>query len=114
MDPLDDGVKELGKDLCMHVVFAKPVYLGRDDVPSDAIDKEREILLATMENDPKQAKKPEEIKKKIVEGKLGRFYSEQCLLEQPFIKEDKLTVGKYLAQQQKNAKIDNYSYIGLA
>ncbi len=114
VDPSDATLQELGKDMCMHVVFAKPAYLSKDDVPADIVGKEREILAATLENDPKMAKKPDQIKSKIVEGQIGRFFSEQCLLEQPFIKDDKSSVSKYLNKQAKGAELQKFSYMGLA
>lgn len=112
-DPSGGDIQELGKNLCMHVVFAKPKYLSREDVPEEALEKEMEILLAATENDPKLSKKPLEIRKKIVEGKLNRFYSDNCLLQQPFVKDEKVNVQKHVSEAGKGATLENYSYVGL-
>ena len=78
-----DGFQELVKDLGMQIAAANPAYVGREDVPADVIDKEREIYRGQLADQ----KKPPQILERIVEGKLEKFYSEQCLLEQPFIKD---------------------------
>ena len=78
-----DGFQELVKDLGMQIAAANPAYVGREDVPADLIDKEREIYRGQLADQ----KKPPQILERIVEGKLEKFYSEQCLLEQPFIKD---------------------------
>lgn len=91
--PLSEGLEAFGRDVCMHIVFNRPTHMRGSDVPADEVDKEREILLAASKADPANAKKPEEILKKIIEGQMQkRFFAERCLLEQPFIKDDKLTV----------------------
>ncbi len=104
---------EVGKNLCMHVVFAKPQYLAREEIPAETVEKEREIMLATAQNDPKLAAKPPEIQKKIVEGKLRQFYQEVCLPEQPYVRDDKITVAKYVKQAAKGASVEAFSYVGL-
>ena len=78
-----DGFQELVKDLGMQIAAANPAYVGREDVPADVIDKEREIYRGQLADQ----KKPSQVLERIVEGKLEKFYSEQCLLEQPFIKD---------------------------
>jgi len=78
-----DGFQELVKDLAMQVAAANPTYVAREDVPGEVVDKEREIYRHQMADQ----KKPAHVLEKIVEGKLERFYTEQCLLEQPFIKD---------------------------
>ncbi|HED65752.1 MAG TPA: translation elongation factor Ts [Planctomycetes bacterium] len=83
------------KSLCQHIVVFHPEFMDRDEVPADALDREREVILAS---DELQAK-PEEIRGKIVEGKLRRFYSERCLVEQPWILDDKTSVGKVLEKE---------------
>ncbi len=109
----DSDVQEVGKNLCMHVVFAKPRFLSREEVPEEEVQKEREILLAAAENDPKHRNKPPEIKQKIVEGQLRRFYQAICLLEQPFVRDEKVTVQKYVAKEGKGAKVTGFAYVGL-
>jgi elongation factor Ts len=75
--------QELVKDLSMQVAAANPVYVARDDVPADVLDRERRIYREQMVDQ----KKPPQIVDKIVEGKLEKFFTEQCLLEQPFIRD---------------------------
>lgn len=97
----------------MHVVFAKPRYLARKDVAPDIVAKEREILLAAAQTDPKFAQKPAEIQQKVVEGKLGQFYAERCFLEQPYIRDDKIKVQAFVARDGKGAQIAAYAYAGV-
>ena len=78
-----EGFQQLVKDLAMQVAAANPVYLSREDVPGDVLEKEREIYRQQMADQ----KKPPQVLDKIVEGKLEKFYAEQCLLDQPFIKD---------------------------
>src|ERR671923_1114648 len=78
-----EAFQELVKDLAMQVAAANPMYVAREDVPGDVLEKEREIYREQMADQ----KKPPQVIDKIVEGKLEKFYSEQCLLEQPFIKD---------------------------
>lgn len=91
-----DKVFEVGKDCALQVAAMNPSYLDRASVPDNALEEEKKIMLAQMSEDPKMANKPEQVKVKIVEGKIGKFYSENCLLEQAFVKDDKQTVGKYV------------------
>jgi elongation factor Ts len=81
--------QSLVRDLAMQVAAAGAEFVRREDVPADRVAKEREILAAQLAGE----KKPAAIVEKIVEGRLNKFYSEICLLEQPFIKDDKLAVG---------------------
>lgn len=83
------------KDLCMHIAATSPICISRDQVPSELVAKEREIAEAQLAND----KKPENIKAKIIEGKLDKFYQGVCLLEQPFVKDDAHTVQEVLTQK---------------
>jgi elongation factor Ts len=78
-----DVFQELVKDLGMQVAAANPVWVSREDVPATAVDKEREIYRGQLADQ----KKPPQVIDKIIEGKLEKFYGEQCLLEQPFIKD---------------------------
>ena len=70
-------------------------------VPAAAIEEEKNILLAQMASDPKFANKPEKVREGIVAGKLGKFYEENCLTEQVYVKDDSMTVGKYIASVGK-------------
>ena len=78
-----DAFQELVKDLAMQVAAANPAYVAREDVPGEVLEKEREIYRSQMADQ----KKPPQVIDKIVEGKLEKYFSEQCLLEQPFIKD---------------------------
>ncbi len=92
-----DGVRELAHDVALQVAASKPLYLTSDEVPAEVIEKEKEILLAQIENDEKLKSKPEMVKAKMVEGKVGKYYDENCLLNQAFIKEPSLTIAKVVA-----------------
>lgn len=92
-----DEFQELAHDLAMQVVAAKPLYLKREEVPSQVLEEERATYRAQMAD----SGKPDNIVDRIVEGKLQKFYEENCLLEQPFIKDPSVTVGELV--RQKNA-----------
>lgn len=93
-----DEVKTLVKQLCMHVAGAPipPLALNRDGLDADAVAKERAAIKATMENDPKDSKKPDNIKEKIIDGKMNRYYSERILPEQKFVMDDKLSIKEVI------------------
>ena len=84
-----------GKDIAMQIAAANPGYLCEADVPAEVIEKEKEILLAQIANDPKNANKPDAIKEKMVMGRIGKFYKENCLVDQEFVKDPELTIAKY-------------------
>ncbi len=96
-----DAVAAVGKDVAMQSAALNPSYLNRDQVPAEVIEKEKEIMLSQMAEDPKMANKPEQVKVKIVEGKVGKYYSENCLLEQAFVKDDKVSVQGYVDAEAK-------------
>ncbi len=83
------GETELAKDVCMQIAAAKPEYLKREEVPQDRVSKEMEILKAQAMNEGK----PAEIAEKMVQGRIGKFYSEICLLDQEFVKDSSMKVG---------------------
>lgn len=85
------------KDICMHIAAAAPRYLSREDFPKEEAEKEREIFRTQVSG------KPANIVEKIVEGKLTKVYEASCLLEQPFVKDDKMLVGDLV--KQKIAKV---------
>ena len=87
-----DEFKSLGKDIAMQIAAVNPQYLNRESVPEDVVAHERKILKEQIVNDGK----PENIAEKIVEGRMGKFYKEICLLEQPFVKENSITVKDYI------------------
>ena len=96
-----DQVSAIGKDVAMQSAALNAPYLKREDVPADVIEKEKEIMLAQMAEDPKMASKPEKVKEGIVQGKIGKYYKENCLLEQAFVKDDKLSVQGYVDAEAK-------------
>ncbi len=89
---LSGGNRELAHDIAVHVAFTKPAYLARDEVPADAVDKERQALLDIT----KAEGKPEQAWPKIVEGRLNAWFQDQVLLEQKFVRDDKQTITQYL------------------
>jgi len=82
-------------DLAMHVSAADPLYVSRDQVPAEMVEKEREIYRAEMQNEAK----PQEIIEKIIEGKLNKWFSEIVLLEQVYVKDDSKTIEEYLKEK---------------
>ena len=96
-----DQVASIGKDVAMQSAALNAPYLCREQVPAEVIEKEKEIMMAQMAEDPKMASKPEQVRAKIVEGKVGKYYSENCLLEQAFVKDDKLSVQGYVDAEAK-------------
>ncbi len=84
-----------GKDVAMQIAALNTQYLDEADVPAEVIAHEKEIMVAQMKQDPKMANKPEQVLAKIVEGKVGKFYKENCLVDQEFVKDNSMTVGKY-------------------
>lgn len=99
-----DEFQQLVKDVAMHVAAADPKYVRREDVPADALDKEREILRDQLKNDPKNAGKPDDILDKIIEGRIGKFYEENVLLDQPFVKDPSKTIGELVTEKIASIK----------
>src|SRR5437868_13986227 len=91
--------QQLVKDVAMHVAAAEPRYVSREEVPTDALDKEREIARAQAKNDPKNASKPDQVIERIVEGRLNKFYEEAVLMDQPFVKDPAKTVGELVTEK---------------
>jgi elongation factor Ts len=89
-----DDFQNLARDVAMHIAAADPKWLRREDVPAEAIDKEKAIYRSQMES----SGKPAGVIDKIIEGKLGSFYSQFVLLDQPFVRDDKVTVSQLVAQ----------------
>jgi len=89
-----DGAKELAHDVALQIAAAKPLYLVADEVPAEVVQHEKEILLAQIQNDPKLANKPPMVIEKMVEGKINKYYDENCLLRQAFVKDPSLSIDK--------------------
>lgn len=96
-------MKECGKDVAMQIAALNPLYLSPETVPADVLAKEKEILMAQAKNDPKNANKPEQILEKMVSGRLNKFFEQNCLTKQPFVKNGDITVEQYVAEQAKAA-----------
>ena len=109
----NEGLVTAGKNIAMQIAAMNPAYLDRASVPASVIEKEKEILIAQMKEDPKMAGKPEAVLGKIVEGKIGKYYKENCLVEQQFVMDGDVTVGKYLENTAKElgAEIKLASYV---
>ena len=87
----------IGKDVAMQIAALNPRFWDKSLVTEDVIAEEKKVLVAQMDNDPKMATKPQQVKEKIAAGKLNKFYEENCLLQQDFVKDGDVTVEKYLA-----------------
>ncbi|WP_042199196.1 translation elongation factor Ts [Paenibacillus camerounensis] len=90
-----DSFKEFARDIAMQIAAASPQYVRREEVPADAVEKEKEILKAQALNEGK----PEKIVEKMVEGRISKFYEEYCLLEQPFVKDPDKTINQLLNEK---------------
>lgn len=107
LEPAADCEETL-HDVALQIAASRPSYVTKEEVPAEVIEKEKEIMLVQMQNDEKNAKKPKEILEKIVMGKLGKFYSENCLLLQPFVKDDSKTVAEVIGSKFKVARFVRY------
>ncbi|MGI6166564.1 MAG: translation elongation factor Ts [Eubacteriales bacterium] len=93
--------EEFAKNIALQVCAYPVAYLDRDSVPSDVLEEEKTILMTQIKNDPANAKKPQQIIEKMVLGRLGKFYENNCLLEQGYVKDDALKVSQYIAATAK-------------
>ncbi len=98
---IEGGDDASAKDVSMHVAAMRPAVLNKESLPADAVEKEREILRAAAIEEGK----PENIVDRMVEGRMGNFFAERVLLEQPFVKDDSMTVGRYA--ESKSMKIND-------
>lgn len=96
------GFADFAKNIALQIAAGSPpTYVAKEDVPQSVLDEEKEIVLTQLKNDPKNANKPTQILEKMVVGKVGKYYEANCLLEQPYVKDDKMTVGQYVASAAK-------------
>ena len=98
---MNDAFVAMGKNVAMQIAAMNPSYLDQASVPAEDLEKEKNILIAQMKEDPKMANKPDAVLGKIVEGKIGKFYKENCLVEQQYVIDGDLTVGKYVESVAK-------------
>jgi elongation factor Ts len=99
-----DEFQQLVKDVAMHVAASDPRFTNRDEVPAGELEKEREILREQLRNDPKNAGKPDDVINKIIEGRLNKFFEENVLVDQPFVKDPSKTVGELVAEKIASIK----------
>ena len=102
-DPKSDNAlyTEAAKNLALQIAAMNPTYLNAESVPADVLKSEKEIVLAQMAEDEKAKGKPQAILEKMAEGKLKKFFTATCLVDQEYVKEDKMTVAQYLASVAK-------------
>ncbi|MBN2547343.1 MAG: elongation factor Ts [Spirochaetes bacterium] len=104
----NDKLKEASNNICLHIAANSPFYLTEKDVPANEIQEQKDIMIKQMAD----TKKPPEVLSKIVDGKIQKYFSEICLLNQKYVKDDKITVSKYLEnvskELQTEIKISNF------
>ena len=100
---VSDGIDAttVGKDVAMQIAALNPRFWDKSLVTQNVLDEEKKILVAQMDNDPKMASKPAQVKEKIAAGKINKFFEENCLLQQPFVKDGSMSVEKYIASSAK-------------
>ncbi len=96
-----DKVETCGRDVAMQIAALNPRFWDKGQVTQEVLDEEKKILVAQMANDPKMAGKPDAVKEKIALGKMNKFYTENCLLQQEFVKDGSVTVEQYMASCAK-------------
>ena len=99
--PMNDEFVAMGKNVAMQIAAMNPSFLDEASVPAEVIAKEKEIMIAQMKEDPKMAGKPDAVLGKIVEGKMGKYFKENCLVDQQYVIDGDLTVGKYVESVAK-------------
>ena len=97
----DEGFNEFKKNLALQIAAMNPAYIAKDEVPASVIAEEKEIIATQIKNDEANAKKPANVIEKMAEGRVGKYYENNCLLEQIYIKDDKITVGSYIENYKK-------------
>jgi len=107
VDPSDPKAVEVGHDIALHIASAAPRWVSREDVPADVIESERAVL----ENLTRNEGKPEQAIPKIVEGRIGGFYKENCLLEQGFVRDPKVIVGSLVSGLGADARVSRFARI---
>ena len=102
----DETAYEAARDAAMQIAAINPLYLTQETVPAEDLEKEKGILMAQIKEDPKNASKPDSIIEKMMIGKINKFYEQNCLLQQEFVKDNDQKVGKYL--ESKGVKLINF------
>ncbi len=105
----NDEFKELVKNIAIHIAASAPEYLSSEDIPLEVLEEEKEIIREQF----KDSKKPPEIIEKIIQGKIGKFNEEVCLLDQPYIKDDKISIKElvtsHIAKFGENIRIKKFA-----
>ena len=114
-DVVNDAVREMGKNVAMQAAALKPLYTSRSEVPADYIEHEKSILMAQIQNDPKESQKPEKVIEGMITGRINKELKEICLMDQVYVKAEdgKQSVAKYVEQvaKENGAKITIKSFI---
>ena len=97
-----EALIECGKDIAMQIAALNAAYLNEASVPAEVLEHEKEVQLALIKNDPKNANKPEAVLEKMITGKMRKYFEENCLVNQAFVKDGNLTVAQYVEQQAKS------------
>ncbi len=95
LDVNSEAFVAYAKNVCMQIAAMNPSYVDRDAVPASVIENEKAILMSQIENDEKLKNKPDAVKEKMVVGRIGKFYDNNCLVDQAYVKDEDMTVGKY-------------------
>lgn len=101
IDANNEKLLAVGKDCALQVAAMNPAFLDKSQVTAEILEEEKKIIMAQMIEDPKMAEKPEQVRAKIAEGKISKYYIENCLLQQSFVKDDKVSVEKYVENAAK-------------
>jgi len=101
-----EAFKVMGKDVAMQIAAMNPQYLDKSAVPAEVVEHEKEILMAQIQEDEKMKNKPEKVLEGIITGKINKFFKEVCLLDQQFVKNDEITVEKYIETVAKEIGAD--------
>ena len=91
-----DEFRALVHEIALQIAASKPLYVSRDEVPADILQKEKDILMAQIKNDEKNKNKPAAILEKMIEGRIGKYYTENCLLDQEYIKDQSITITQLI------------------
>ena len=97
----NEGFVTVGKDVCMQITAMNPQFLNKEAVDPEVVAKETAIIMAQIKEDPKNASKPDQIIEKMATGKMGKYFKENCLIEQAFVKDDSMSVGQYVEKAAK-------------
>ncbi len=100
-----DAIVEMGKNIGMQVVAMTPAYLDEASVPASVVESEKNILMAQIKNDPKMASKPDAVIEKMVSGKINKYFKENCLMKQEYVKDSNMNVEQYVKSVGADIKI---------